>query len=61
MKRLSNGLKKIEKIFAFMEISYREKVSTIKMFLQGVADSWMDRIRHLHDDEMTWQAFITEF
>ena len=52
-------LKKIEKVFASMEMSDREKVSTAKMFLQGVADSWMDRVRRLHGDEMTWQAFVT--
>ena len=44
-----------------MEISYKEKVSIVKMFLQGVADNWMDRICRLYSDEMTWQTFIAEF
>ena len=54
-------LNKIEKVFASMEMSDGEKISSAKMFLQGVADSWMDRVRRLHGDEMTWQAFVTEF
>ena len=44
-----------------MEITDREKVSTVKIFLQGVVNSWLDRIHHLHGDEMSWQVFITEF
>ena len=47
-------LKKIEKIFTSIEISDREKVSTVKMFLQGVVDSWMDRIHRLYGDQMIW-------
>ena len=54
-------LKKIEKIFASMEISDREKVSTIKCFLQGIADSWMNRVYRLHGDEMIWQTFVAKF
>ena len=51
-------LQKLEKAFLILGLTEVEKVHG---FVKGLADDWLQRIRHLYSEGSTWTKFVTEF